>query len=61
MKSFGVKLEEARQMIDELIATEDDDLLVVSHGIYNDRQTLLNNGIDLYINKNKRDTGYLHL
>lgn len=55
LKSFGVKLEEARQMIDELIATEDDDLLVVSHGIYNDRQTLLNNGIDLYINKNNKE------
>lgn len=46
--SCGETIENARKKINELIAV-DGDLLVVSHGVHNDRQTLLNNEIDFYV------------
>ena len=46
--SCGETIENARKKINELI-TVDGDLLIVSHGVHNDRQTLLNNEIDFYV------------
>lgn len=50
LDTFGEDLRTARRMIEELVTT-DGDLIVVSHGISNDRQTLIDNGIDLYVNQ----------
>jgi DNA polymerase III epsilon subunit-like protein len=55
LESFGETLEDARKMIYDLIDIEEDDLVVVSHGLYNDRQTLLNNDIDLYRDSKERE------
>lgn len=55
LNMFGESLQDATQMIYDLIKIKEDDLLVVSHGLYNDRQTLLNNGIDLYIDSEERE------
>lgn len=55
LQKNGVKLRDAQKAIYDLIDVGEEELLVVSHGIYNDRQTLLNNGIDLYVDKNFRD------
>lgn len=55
LNAFGVSLAEAKEQIEKLIDIEDDELLVVSHGITNDRRILLDNGIDLYIDKNEKD------
>lgn len=55
LQKNGVKLRDAQKAIYDLIDVGEEELLVVSHGIYNDRQTLLNNGIDLYVDKNLRD------
>lgn len=55
LNAFGVSLAEAKEQIENLIDIGDDELLVVSHGITNDRRTLLDNGIDLYVDKNEKD------
>ena len=55
LNAFGENLDDARQMIYDLIEIEEDDLVVVSHGLYNDRQTLLNNDIDLYLDSQGRE------
>ena len=55
LNAFGVSLTEAKEQIEKLIDIEDDQLLVVSHGITNDRRILLDNGIDLYVDKNEKD------
>lgn len=55
LNTFGESLEVATQMIYDLIEIQEDDLLVVSHGLYNDRQTLLNNDIDLYLDSQGRE------
>lgn len=55
LNAFGVSLAEAKEQIEKLIDIEDDELLVVSHGITNDRRILLDNGIDLYVDKNEKD------
>lgn len=55
LNAFGVSLTEAKEQIEKLIDIEDDELLVVSHGITNDRRILLDNGIDLYVDKNEKD------
>lgn len=55
LNAFGVSLAEAKEQIEKLIDIEDDELLVVSHGITNDRRTLLDNEIDLYVDKNEKD------
>lgn len=52
---FGERIEDARKMIEDFIRIEEDDLLVVSHGLYNDRQTLLNNDIDFYLDSKDRE------
>lgn len=52
---FGETIEDARKMIEDFIQIEEDDLLVVSHGLYNDRQTLLNNDIDFYLDSKDRE------
>ena len=62
LNAFGVSLAEAKEQIEKLIDIEDDELLVVSHGITNDRRILLDNGIDLYVDKNeKRYSRRLHI
>lgn len=55
LNAFGVSLAEAKEQIEKLIDIEDDELLVVSHGITNDRRILFDNGIDLYLDKNEKD------
>lgn len=55
LNAFGVSLAEAKEQIEKLIDIEDDELLVVSHGITNDRRILLDNEIDLYVDKNEKD------
>lgn len=55
LNAFGVSLAEAKEQIEKLIDIEDDELLVVSHGITNDRRILFDNGIDLYVDKNEKD------
>jgi len=55
LDAFGETIEDATQMIYDLIEIEEEDLLVVSHGLYNDRQTLLNNDIDLYVDPQGRE------
>lgn len=55
LNAFGETLEDARQMIYDLIKIKEDDLVVVSHGLHNDRQTLLNNDIDLYFDSEGRE------
>jgi DNA polymerase III alpha subunit (gram-positive type) len=55
LNTFGETLEDATQMIYDLIKIKEDDLLVVSHGLHNDRQTLINNGIDLYMDAQERE------
>lgn len=55
LEKYGVTLEEARKNISDLIDVGDEKLLVSSHGIYNDRQTLLSNGVDLYEDKNGKE------
>jgi len=44
----GITLDVAREQIYELVDVHD--LLVVSHGLYNDRQTMLGNEINMYTN-----------
>lgn len=48
LDSFGITLEEAREGIKELIDVEGS-LLIVAHGLENDRRVLLGNDIDLYL------------
>jgi DNA polymerase III epsilon subunit-like protein len=55
LSAFGESLKEAQKRIHSLIDIEEDDLMVVSHGLYNDRQTLLNNEIDLYFDAEERE------
>lgn len=47
LEEEGVILSEAIKKINEFL-TDIDNLLIVSHGLYNDRLTLENNGIDFY-------------
>ena len=55
LNAFGEDLESAQNLINELIDIQEDDLLIVSHGLKNDRQTLLNNDIDLYLDRKERE------
>lgn len=48
LDSFGITLKEAREGIKELIDVEGS-LLIVAHGLENDRRVLLGNDIDLYL------------
>jgi len=48
LDSFGITLEEAKEGIKELIDVEGS-LLIVAHGLENDRRVLLGNDIDLYL------------
>lgn len=47
LEEKGIDLEEAIDEINDFIKS-DEKILFVSHGLYNDRQTLLANGIDFY-------------
>ena len=51
LETFGLEFEDASEQIKEFIDVEGS-LVLVSHGLTNDRQTMLNNDIDFYINKN---------
>lgn len=51
----GISLDEARKQIYNFMDVGDNELLIVSHGIYNDRQTLLNNDVDFYVDKNGKE------
>lgn len=53
LQTFGENLESAKEKILELIDVND--LVVVSHGLYNDRQTMLGNDIDLYLNSKEEE------
>ncbi|RLI49407.1 hypothetical protein DRO61_05125, partial [Candidatus Bathyarchaeota archaeon] len=53
LESFGITLDDAREQIYKLL--DEPGLLVVSHGLYNDRQTMLGNGIDMYFNGEKEE------
>ena len=53
LENFGKDLAEARDSIYKLL--DEEDLLVVSHGLYNDRQTMMNNDIDMYSNAEEED------
>lgn len=48
----GISLEETSKMIASLLDFPEE-CVVVSHGVSNDRQVLLENGVDLYENNNK--------
>ncbi len=52
LEAFGVDIEEAIGKINNLLEVEGS-LVVVSHGLTNDRRTMLNNNIDLYVDKNE--------
>lgn len=54
LNAFGVSLSEAREMIADLVDVEGE-ILAVSHGIFNDRQTLLGNGVDLYFDRHGKE------
>ena len=47
LETFGENIEEAKERIEELIKVEGS-LVIVSHGLTNDRRTMLNNDVDLY-------------
>lgn len=55
LNTFGVTLAEAKEEIEQLINVEADSMLVVSHGIANDRRILFDNGVNLYYDKNEKD------
>lgn len=55
LNTFGVTLAEAKEEIEQLVNVEADSMLVVSHGITNDRRILFDNGVNLYYDKNERD------
>lgn len=55
LEKNGIPLHRAREEIYNFMDVKDGKLIVVSHGIYNDRQTLLNNDIDLYSDRNGND------
>ncbi len=48
LETFGLSLEESKTIVEELINIDEKDLLVVSHGLTNDRRVLLDNEINLY-------------
>ena len=50
----GISLEETSKLVASLLDFPEE-CIVVSHGVSNDRQVLLENGIDLYENNNKDD------
>lgn len=52
---YGESLEEAQKQIMDLIDFPAGEILVVSHGLINDRMTLLNNGIDFYFDKDENE------
>lgn len=54
LEENGITLDDAKEKIQEFLCCKGD-ILFVSHGLYNDRQTLLNNGIDFY-NVNGNET-----
>jgi DNA polymerase III epsilon subunit-like protein len=59
LNKYGETLEEAQKQIYEMIDIESEKLLVVSHGLVNDRMTLLNNNIDFYFGKDEKEiTGH---
>jgi len=49
----GITLSEAREQIYSLL--DEHNLLVVSHGLYNDRQTMLGNEINMYVNAEEEE------
>jgi DNA polymerase III epsilon subunit-like protein len=55
LNTFGEDPKDAIEFIKNLTEIEEDDLLVVSHGLHNDRQTLLNNEVDLYLDSQGRE------
>lgn len=57
LDSFGISLTEAQDGINELLNT-DGSLLIVSHGITNDKRTLINNGIDFYFRNDEVIDGF---
>ena len=48
LDTFGVDLKNAKEMIGEFATVPEHDLLVISHGLTNDRRTLMNAEINLY-------------
>lgn len=52
---YGESLEEAQKQIMDLIDFPAGEILVVSHGLINDRMTLLNNGINFYFDKDENE------
>jgi DNA polymerase III epsilon subunit-like protein len=52
LEVYGETLDESIEAIQSLIDVPAEDLLVVSHGLQNDRQILVGNGVDLYVDKN---------
>ena len=53
LNTFGEEFEDARQKIFDLLEIEGS-LVLVSHGLTNDRRVMLNSDIDLYIDKNDK-------
>lgn len=47
LNNYGVDLSEAKEIINEFLSCNGN-ILFVSHGLYNDRQILYDNGIDFY-------------
>jgi len=55
LAKYGETLADAQKQIQELIDFPAGEILVVSHGLANDRMTLVNNGIDFYLDKNENE------
>lgn len=55
LAKYGETLVDAQKQIQELINFPAGEILVVSHGLANDRMTLANNGIDFYFDKNENE------
>jgi DNA polymerase III epsilon subunit-like protein len=52
LEENGILIEQAEEKVDNFLK-DANDLMVVSHGLKNDRMTLENNGIDLYTTDEK--------
>jgi len=53
LEKDGITLNEARDLIYNLL--DEPNLVVVSHGLYNDRKTMADNGIDMYFNAEEEE------
>ena len=57
LEEVGIELDEAIEKIKDFLNVEGD-ILFASHGLYNDRQILLSNGVDLYNVFDKKVEGF---